>query len=71
MTTVSTERVKAAGWLKEANYIGRKWVPADDGRVYGSMILRPRLRLARALGPALSKRAVPSMLRTVHSHPGR
>ena len=35
MTTVSLEQIRAAGWLREANHIGGKWVPADDGRVHG------------------------------------
>ena len=35
MTIASLERLKAAGWLKDANHIGGKWVSADDGRVYG------------------------------------
>ena len=34
MTTASLKQIKAAGWMKEANHIGGKWVPADDGRVY-------------------------------------
>ena len=29
------EQIKAAGWLKQANYIGGAWVAADDGRTYG------------------------------------
>lgn len=35
MTPVSLEQIKAAGWLKNGNHMGGKWVPADDGRVYG------------------------------------
>ena len=33
--TASIEQIKAAGWLRQANYIGGEWVPADDGQVYG------------------------------------
>lgn len=35
MTIASLEQLKADGWMKETNYIGGKWVPADDVRVYG------------------------------------
>ncbi|MCB8883313.1 NAD-dependent succinate-semialdehyde dehydrogenase [Acidisoma cellulosilytica] len=35
MTRYTLEQIKAAGWLKEANYIDGRWVAADDGRVYG------------------------------------
>lgn len=34
MTGISLEQIKAAGWLKEANFIAGQWVPADDGRTY-------------------------------------
>ncbi|CAJ0557546.1 unnamed protein product, partial [Mesorhabditis spiculigera] len=34
MTTFNLEQIKAAGWLKEANYIGGQWVAADDANVY-------------------------------------
>ncbi len=34
MQAISLERIKAAGWMKQANHIGGEWVPADDGKVY-------------------------------------
>jgi succinate-semialdehyde dehydrogenase/glutarate-semialdehyde dehydrogenase len=34
MTTTSLEQIKAAGWLKEANYIAGVWVAAADGHTY-------------------------------------
>ncbi len=34
MTDTSLEQIKGSGWLKEANFIGGKWVSADDGRTY-------------------------------------
>ena len=33
--TASIEQIKAAGWLRQANFIGGEWGPADDGRVIG------------------------------------
>ena len=33
--TASIQQIKAAGWLRQANYIAGEWVPADDGQVYG------------------------------------
>ena len=33
--TASIEQIKAADWLRQTNYIGGEWVPAEDGRVYG------------------------------------
>ena len=35
VTIASLEQLRATGWMKEANYTGGKWVPADDVRVYG------------------------------------
>ncbi|MET3840350.1 hypothetical protein [Bradyrhizobium sp. OAE829] len=35
MTIYSLEQIKAAGWLKQSNYIGGAWVAADDGRIIG------------------------------------
>lgn len=34
MSTITLEQIKAAGWLKEANYIAGDWVRADDGNTY-------------------------------------
>ncbi|MCB8874266.1 NAD-dependent succinate-semialdehyde dehydrogenase [Acidisoma silvae] len=35
MTVYTRDDIKAAGWLREENYIGGAWVAADDGRTYG------------------------------------
>jgi succinate-semialdehyde dehydrogenase/glutarate-semialdehyde dehydrogenase len=34
MTHFQPEQIKAAGWLREANYIGGAWVQADEGGAY-------------------------------------
>lgn len=34
MKTATLDDIKAAGWLKEANYIAGTWVAADDGSTY-------------------------------------
>ncbi|MBV8469129.1 MAG: aldehyde dehydrogenase family protein, partial [Burkholderiaceae bacterium] len=34
MGTDTLDSIKAAGWLKEANYIAGQWLGADDGSTY-------------------------------------